>query len=67
MINDIPGLQLPFSSHTTVSRRVTTKFDACREELKEELVVTCQTITISINGWSSKNSVSILGIKGHGL
>jgi hypothetical protein len=67
MVNDIPGIELPFKSATTIRRRIDAEYNVCRQELKENLAQTCQTIAISLDGWSSKNSVSILAIIGHWL
>lgn len=59
---DIP---LPFTSRMTMARRIDREFDVCREQLIEELEQTCQTISLSLDSWTSQNSKAMLGIIGH--
>ncbi|OXV05588.1 hypothetical protein Egran_06644 [Elaphomyces granulatus] len=67
MINDIPGISMPFTSRNTLSSRILAEFELDRSRLVEELAVSSQTVALSLDGWSSKNDVSILAIIGHWL
>jgi hypothetical protein len=61
------GVSLPFASRMTIARRIDHEFDICREQLIEELDQTCQTISLSLDAWTSKNSKAMLGVIGHWL
>ena len=67
IFHDIPGVSLPFSSRSTLRRRLVEEFDKQRLQLKEELAVTCKSIALSLDLWTSKNNLPILGIIGHWL
>ena len=67
MINDISDLDLSFKFATTMRRQINAKYKVCCEELKKKLAQTCQMIAISLDDWSSKNSVSIIAVIGHWL
>jgi hypothetical protein len=67
IFQDIPGIQLPFESRSTVKRRLDEKFDIQRQQLKEELAMTCKSIALSLDIWTSKNQLPILGVIGHWL
>ncbi|KAK9481559.1 hypothetical protein V1527DRAFT_416631 [Lipomyces starkeyi] len=58
------GISLPFSSRMTMARRIDTEFQSCRTQLIDELDRTCQTIALSLDAWTSKNSKAILGVIG---
>jgi hypothetical protein len=64
---NIPGIALPFTSRHTLRQRLMDDFDLQRAQLKEELKVTCKTIALSLDIWTSKNHLPILGIIGHWL
>lgn len=61
------GVSLPFASRMTIARRIDHEFDIRREQLIEELDQTCQTISLSLDAWTSKNSKAMLGVIGHWL
>ncbi|KAJ5085382.1 hypothetical protein N7532_003037 [Penicillium argentinense] len=61
------GVSLPFASRMTMARRIDRDFDNCREQLIEELEQTCQTISLSLDAWTSKNSKAMFGVVGHWL
>lgn len=61
------GISLPFTSRMTMARRTDQEFSVCREQLIEELEQTCQTISLSLDAWTSKNSKAMLGVIGHWL
>jgi hypothetical protein len=64
---DIPGITLPLSSRHTVRQRLVEDFTTQRLKLREELDSTCKTIALSLDIWTSKNHLPILGIIGHWL
>jgi hypothetical protein len=61
---DIPGVSLPFTSRSTVRRRLQDQFEIQRLGLKENLANTCKTIALSLDIWTSQNHYPILGIIG---
>jgi hypothetical protein len=67
IFHDIPGISLPFSSRHTVRERLVKDFALQRSYLKEELNSTCKTIALSLDVWTSRNHLPILGIIGHWL
>ncbi|KAJ5082681.1 hypothetical protein N7532_011724 [Penicillium argentinense] len=67
LFKDIPGVSLPFSSRHTLRQRLLEDFDQQRANLKEELAATCKTIALSLDVWTSKNHLPILGVIGHWL
>lgn len=67
IFHDIPGISLPFTSRHTVRQRLIENFNVQRLQLKEELSITCKTIALSLDIWTSKNHLPILGIIGHWL
>jgi hypothetical protein len=67
LFKDIPGISLPFSSRHTLRQRLLEDFDQYRVKLKEELAATCKTIALSLDVWTSKNHLPILGVIGHWL
>lgn len=62
---NIPGVALPFTSRHTLRQRLMDDFNVQRAQLKEELRVSCKTIALSLDIWTSKNHLPILGIIGH--
>lgn len=67
MIDDIPGITMPFKSRNTLTSRIGTCFKSDRERLIEELAISSQTIALSLDGWTSSNDISFLAIIGHWL
>ena len=67
IFKDIPGIALPFTCRKAVARRIDAEFVLCREQLISLLANTCQTIALSLDVWTSKNSKPILGVIGHWL
>jgi hypothetical protein len=67
MINNIPGISMPFTSRNTLTSRIAAQFELDRQQLAKELATSCQTIAVSLDGWTSNNDVSILGVIGHWL
>jgi hypothetical protein len=67
IFNDIPGIELPWKSADTVKNRLTNRLEFARSGLKEDLEKTCKTLGISLDLWTSKNQLSILGVVGHWL
>jgi hypothetical protein len=61
---DMPG---PFKIRQTLRQRLVDEFDLQRVQLREELAATCKTIALSLDIWTSKNQLPILGILGHWL
>lgn len=59
------GMSIPFKSHNTIARRIIANFDVQRENLRLDLHETCQTISLSLDAWSSQNGKPILAIIGH--
>jgi hypothetical protein len=67
IFQDIPGINLPFSSRSTLKRRLVETFDTQRQQLKEELAINCKSIALSLDIWTSKNHLPILEVIGHWL
>ena len=67
IINDIPGISLPFKSRNTLISRISSEFELDRTRLIEELATSSQTIALSLDGWTSNNDVPILAVIGHWL
>jgi hypothetical protein len=67
IFQDISGIALPFSSRHTLRQRLMDDFNVQRLQLKEELATTCKTIGLSLDVWTSKNHLPIIGIIGHWL
>ncbi|KAK9315025.1 hypothetical protein V1524DRAFT_431330, partial [Lipomyces starkeyi] len=44
IFHDLPGIELPIKSASTVKRRLVVRFEESRENLKRELDSTCITI-----------------------
>jgi hAT family C-terminal dimerisation region len=61
------AIPLPFRSRMTMSRRIDKEFESQRAQLINELSLTCQTIGLSLDIWTSKNFKAILGVIGHWL
>jgi hypothetical protein len=49
IFEDIPGINLPFTSRSTIRRRLVENFDKQRLQLKEELARSCKTIALSLD------------------
>lgn len=64
---NIPGIALPFTSRHTLRQRLMDDFNVQRAQLKEELRASCKTLALSLDIWTSKNHLPILGIIGHWL
>jgi hypothetical protein len=67
IFRDLPDISLPFSSRKTITRRIDSDFERFRTQLVADLALTCSTIALSIDVWTSKNSKAILGVIGHWL
>lgn len=50
-----------------MKRRLDEKLDIQRRDLMQELTLTCKSIALSIDIWTSKNNLPILAIVGHWL
>jgi hypothetical protein len=64
IFEDIPGVSLPWTSRSTVRRRLQDQFEIQRLGLKDNLANTCKTIAFSLDIWTSQNHYPILGIIG---
>jgi hypothetical protein len=67
MFRDIPGIEFPFNSRHTLRDRIMQGFAIQRTNLKTELTLTCKTIALSLDIWTSQNHLPVLGIIGHWL
>lgn len=67
LLKDIPGVSLPFTSRHTLREHLLEDFDLHRMRLKNDPATTCQTIALSLDVWTSKNHIPILGVIGHWL
>ena len=67
IFRDIPGITLPFTCRKAVASRIDAEFVSFRGQLLSLLATTCQTIALSLDVWTSKNSKPILGVIGHWL
>lgn len=67
IFENLPHLNLSSAlmSRTTLKRRLEERFIHQRAQLKDELASTCQTIALSLDIWTSKNNIPVLGIIGH--
>ena len=54
-----------FTYRHTLRERLSGDFNLQLVMLKNELVTTCQTIALSLDVWTSKNYLPILGVIGH--
>lgn len=50
MINNIPGISLPFISWNTLISRIVAEFELDRQKLIQELTISSQTIAFSLDG-----------------
>jgi len=62
MINSIPGISILFKSRNTLISRISAEFELDRQQLIKELAISSQTIALLLDGWTSNNDISILGI-----
>ncbi|KAK9364536.1 ribonuclease H-like domain-containing protein, partial [Lipomyces kononenkoae] len=60
-------VSLPFTSRHTMRQRIVDDFQLYRAQLKEVLSTKCKTIALSLDVWTSKNNLPILGVIGHWL
>jgi hypothetical protein len=67
MISDIPSISMPFKSRNTLSSRISAEFELSRQQLIEDLAISSQTIALLLDGWTSINDISFLGIIRHWL
>jgi hypothetical protein len=67
VFRDIPGVSPPFSSRHTLRQRICNEFNKQRLQLKHDLATTCSTIALSLDAWTSTNSLPVLAIVGHWL
>ena len=67
IFQDIPGISLPFGSRHTLRRRIEDEFLQQRVSLKDDLSNSCQTISLSVDVWTSTNGLPIFGMIGHWL
>jgi hypothetical protein len=67
MISDIPGISLPFILQNTLTSRIAAEFELDRQKLIQELAISCQTIALLLDRWTSNNNVPILAVIGHWL
>src|SRR5450432_3197781 len=58
---------MPFKSRTTLTTRISIEFELDRQKLIQDLAISSQTIALSLDGWTSKNDISILVVIGHWL
>jgi hypothetical protein len=56
---------MPFKSRTTLTTRISIEFELDRQKLIQDLAISSQTIALSLDGWTSKNDISILIVIGH--
>lgn len=59
------GISLPYKSAGTLGRRIHEDFEILRKKLINDLNDTCTTISLSLDGWTSKNNKAIFGVIGH--
>jgi hypothetical protein len=65
IFKDLPNITLPFSAASTLRSRIFDRFANFREQLKYLIDNTCSKISLSLDAWTSKNSLGILAIIGH--
>jgi hypothetical protein len=66
LLRNIPSFEIGQGlSATSLMRRIESFFDASRKDLKYLLDRTCETISLSLDIWSSSNNVSYLGVIDH--
>jgi hypothetical protein len=59
------GTTCPIESAGTLKLRQEDRFNATRRELKAEFNTTCETFSISFDGWGANNHIHILGAIAH--
>lgn len=64
---DIPGVLPPFPTRYTLRQAICKEFEKQRLTLKSDLATTCSTIALSLDAWTSSNSLPVLAIVGHWL
>jgi hypothetical protein len=67
IISDIPSISMLFKSRNTLSSRISAEFELSRQQLIEDLAISSQTIALLLDGWTSINNISFLGIIRHWL
>jgi hypothetical protein len=67
MINEIPGISMPFKSRNTLTPRISAEFELDRARPVEKLGISSQTVALSLDGWTSTNALSIRAVIGHWL
>ncbi len=67
IFHELPGIELPITSGTSLKRLIEKDFDTTRHQLKNDLAQTCESISLSLDVWTSSNHLSILAIIGHWL
>jgi hypothetical protein len=55
------GTTPSISSADTLKTRLLDRFNLCRKQMAKEIKDTCETFSISFDGWSSQNHTPILG------
>jgi hypothetical protein len=58
---------MPFKSRTTLTTRISMEFELDRQKLIQDLAISSQTIALLLDGWMSKNDISILAVIGYWL
>jgi hypothetical protein len=61
----VANVQFKIKSGDTIRARLHTQLIDCRQDLINELKVNCDTISLSFDGWTSKNNLPIFAIIGH--
>lgn len=57
----------PIKTADTLRNRVQSEYSSWRGRLKQDLADTCQSISLSLDIWTSENQISFLAIVGHWL
>lgn len=64
-IFQVGGILLPIQTAFTLWNWLLDDFNASRHDIVFELKATCLAISLSLNVWTSKNHLAILGVIGH--
>jgi hypothetical protein len=57
----------PIKTADTLRNRVQSEYSTWRDRLKQDLADTCQSISLSLDIWTSENQISFLAVVGHWL
>jgi len=61
------GISVPVKSADTLRNRVQEEYNRYRDTTRQQLGITCRTVAVSLDLWTSENQIAILAVMGHWL